>query len=387
MHGSNRTRLEALDNSGRSLSIDGIASPNRNEQKVQIPESLRLLGRQFTTQIPKMSKAAPAPFQQSQRNGISIVPLPVPTDFPVDHQRTECPSGNAPDNLASPRYVAYSVVVVMVVTDYHEIYTVNSGRRIADDRVVGIEQDPVTVVLQQKAAMSHIIQPHPGRLENSEENPLSILKRRVMLGHLRPYVGPLKRLLAWPYLKLGLSPGQVGLFGVALALAAALLIRLGFETVAFWIAMAAVLTDMADGEVARERGEVTPLGNYLDAMGDRLREGLLLVGLLPHSPNLVCLALLGTCLTSFAKARTSLVLITDNRDWPGFGDHPDRAVMLLFCYFFCHHITLPLSILVLATWSCFLTRLRTAEKLISEAEPSQLLPYLRPKVSSEEYQR
>jgi len=198
-----------------------------------------------------------------------------------------------------------------------------------------------------------------------------------MLGHLRPYVGQLKKLIAWPYLKANFTPNQVGLFGVFLAFLAALTFRLGFQQTSFWLALVAVLTDMADGEVARARGLETPEGNYLDAIGDRLREGFLLIGLVPVAPNLVCIALLGTFLTSFAKARLALVIISDNRDWAGFGDHADRAVILLFAYFFAPVSYWPIALMVLVTLSCFVTRVRTAVRLVQEANDERLLPYLR----------
>lgn len=174
-----------------------------------------------------------------------------------------------------------------------------------------------------------------------------------------------------------MSATQVGIFGVVMATLAALGFRFGFVREAFWLAMIAVLTDMADGEVARATNTETPQGNYLDAVGDRLRECILLLGLLPLSPDLVALALLGTCLTSFAKARCSLVLIMDNSDWSGLGDHADRAVLILVCYLVGGVSLLPLLFYVLVTWACFYTRARAALARIEQAEDSQLLPYLR----------
>lgn len=198
-----------------------------------------------------------------------------------------------------------------------------------------------------------------------------------MLSVLRPYVKLLRKALAWPYIKLGVSPTAVGAFGVALAIVAALCQRIGWADFSFWCALLAASTDMADGEVARVTKRTSPKGNYLDALGDRTREGILLFGLLPLSPNLVFLAILGTCLTSFAKARLGLVLIMDNRDWPGFGDHADRAVLLLIAYLLSPNITWPLLVLVVGTWSCFIGRARQAMSLIEEAPESEVLPYLR----------
>lgn len=198
-----------------------------------------------------------------------------------------------------------------------------------------------------------------------------------MLGHLRPYVGSLKKMLAWPYIKLGFSPTSVGLFGVFLALIAALSMRLGFFTFAFCLAFVAMSTDMADGEVARLTATQSPQGNYLDALGDRLREGILLLGLLPLAPNLVSLALLATFLTSYAKARCSLVLMMDNSDWPGFGDHADRGVLVLVAYLLAPNQLWPILLLVTTTCFCFCFRIRNALSRIEKAKEEELLPYLR----------
>ena len=198
-----------------------------------------------------------------------------------------------------------------------------------------------------------------------------------MLGHLRPYVKWLKRLLAWPFLKLGMTPTQIGIFGIVGAVASALLFRTGFHEAAFWVALVAVSTDMADGEVARSTRTESPQGNYLDAVGDRLRECILLLGLMPLGPELVSFALVGTCMTSFAKARCALVMVMDTSDWPGLGVHADRAVMLLLCYRLAPDHWWPLALLGAMTWSCFVVRARAAVRKIEKAEPESFLPYLR----------
>lgn len=176
----------------------------------------------------------------------------------------------------------------------------------------------------------------------------------------------------------------MGGLGVGLALLAAVLARAGQNWPAFWVAALALLTDLADGEVARQSGRSTPEGNYLDAMGDRVTECLLLLGLLPAAPNLVGLALAGACLTSFAKARCALVCQMDNRDWPGLGDYPDRAALLLVSYLLLPDPSLPLGLLALVAWTCMAQRVRYARRLIQRAGPEQLQPYLR---GSERYQR
>jgi phosphatidylglycerophosphate synthase len=198
-----------------------------------------------------------------------------------------------------------------------------------------------------------------------------------MLSLRRDAFQPLRRLLAWPFLRLGASAATVGLLGIVLAALAAGAARLNAHLPALALAVLAVLTDMADGEVARRTGTAGPEGNYLDALGDRIGECILLLGLLEASPNLAALSLAGACLTSYAKARCALVLQMDNRDWPGFGEYPDRAVMIVLAYATLPRPGLALGALALASWFCLWGRIRHARRLIRQAPPEELQPYLR----------
>ena len=207
-----------------------------------------------------------------------------------------------------------------------------------------------------------------------------------MLNRLRPAIEPFKGWLAAPFVKLGLGPGEVGLLGIVFAAAAAGAARAGFLSASFWLAGLALLTDMADGEVARRTGRQTPEGNYLDAVGDRVCECLLLFGLLPHAPNLVAASIAGACLVSFAKARCALVRVIDNRDWPGSGDYPDRGVLIAVAYLMQPNPSLPLLMLCGLTAVALIRRVHHAKRLIQEASREELLPYLRPRIS-DEYQR
>ncbi len=207
-----------------------------------------------------------------------------------------------------------------------------------------------------------------------------------MLSQFRRAIVPFKGWIAAPFLKLGLGPGQVGALGILLAGAAALAARTGFLTASFWLAGLALLTDMADGEVARRTGQQTPEGNYLDAVGDRVCECLLLLGLLPYSPDLVFITLAGACLVSFAKARCALVLVLDNRDWPGVGDYPDRGLLILLAYLTQPDPRICLSLLCGLTLLALALRIRHARALIKNASRDELLPYLRPP-GSDEYHR
>lgn len=205
-----------------------------------------------------------------------------------------------------------------------------------------------------------------------------------MLGHLRSSVGPLKRRLAWPFLKLGCTPTSLSALGILLAVLAATAARWGAVPLSFGLALASLLTDLIDGEVARQAGRESPEGNYLDAMGDRLSECILLFGLLPLAPNLTMLALAGGCLVSFAKARCALVCLMDNRDWPGWGDYPDRAALITLAYLLQPASSGPLLLLSGLTAIGLVQRVRYARSFIRAAPVEELQPYLQP---SSRYQR
>lgn len=198
-----------------------------------------------------------------------------------------------------------------------------------------------------------------------------------MLSKIRDQIDPLRRLLAWPFLKAGVSASAIGALGLLLAAAAALLARTQFLTAAFWVAGLALLTDIADGEVARRTASCSPEGNYLDAVGDRISECLLLLGLVPYAPGLTALVMAGGCLTSYAKARCALVRVMDNRDWPGLGDYPDRGALIAAAYLTLPNPSWALGLLALISWTCLWRRVRYARSLIRQTPPEELLPYLR----------
>lgn len=150
-----------------------------------------------------------------------------------------------------------------------------------------------------------------------------------MLGHLRSTVAPLKRMLATPLARAGLHPNAVTLAAIPLALAAAWLVLEGRPLLALLPAVPAVLLDFVDGEVARLQGRVSPFGDLLEAVVDRVVEGLLLAALAVEFPLAAAGALGLSVLVSYIKARTGLVVPCDNSDWPGWGDHSDRVLLIL----------------------------------------------------------
>ena len=56
-------------------------------------------------------------------------------------------------------------------------------------------------------------------------------------------------------------------------------------TLAFWLYIAAALTDWLDGKIARERGEVSPFGRFMDAVIDKVMVIGLMIALVNDARN------------------------------------------------------------------------------------------------------
>ena len=56
-------------------------------------------------------------------------------------------------------------------------------------------------------------------------------------------------------------------------------------TVAFWLFIAAALTDWLDGKIARERGEVTSFGRFMDSVIDKVMVIGLMIALVNDAEN------------------------------------------------------------------------------------------------------
>jgi phosphatidylglycerophosphate synthase len=186
---------------------------------------------------------------------------------------------------------------------------------------------------------------------------------------------------------LGIGPMAVSLLAIPLALAFAFFVWRHDLILALPFGLLAVLMDFIDGALARETGKGSPLGNYMDAMTDKISEFILVGGFVFWFPLETVAALGCSFLASFAKPRAALVIITDNRDWPGIGERGDRMAVLFAGMLASLAVplvsgmeTMGLALWVLALVSAIglFQRMAYARKLIREAErKGSLLPYLR----------
>lgn len=202
--------------------------------------------------------------------------------------------------------------------------------------------------------------------------------------------GPLKPLfgaLAYPFIALRIHPKWVTLLGVPFALACAYAYATHQYALALLLLPLSGLWDAIDGFVARALKQQSLWGNYFETMIDKLVEILIFVGLITVYPLAGGLALGFGLLSSYAKPRVALVIITDNRDWPAMGEHADKMVLLflgtlvsLFMPTFQGFAVLELTLGLIALVSLLGTaqRMGYAGSLIQDAErKGTVLPYLK----------
>ncbi len=109
----------------------------------------------------------------------------------------------------------------------------------------------------------------------------------------------------------GITPNTLTLLGYALHLPVMVMLATGRLRPGGLLFIAASAFDALDGSVAREMGQATPFGAFLESVLDRFSEGTVLFGLLLHylnsgarlEPALIYVAMFGSLLVSYTRAR------------------------------------------------------------------------------------
>lgn len=150
-------------------------------------------------------------------------------------------------------------------------------------------------------------------------------------GLFKRHIDPVWENLARPLAAIGLHPNGVTLLGLCLVLANAAAYFWHRSQLLFGIGLAiSFAADSLDGAVARLRHECTLFGSYLDAMVDRYQESIVLltIGYINAAWLPAGLALAGSLLTSYAKARVAIEVSIDNNDWPDLFERQERVIFL-----------------------------------------------------------
>ena len=152
---------------------------------------------------------------------------------------------------------------------------------------------------------------------------------------LRRSFNPMVSALRW----LRITPNQVTIAGSVLNLAAAALVVTDHLIYAGIVFLVAGCFDMLDGSLARISQKVTPFGAFLDSTLDRVSEGVIVAGIgyllanqdRPIDAGLVVLALLGSLLVSYTRARAEALNVECK---VGLMSRPERIVLIAIGLFF-----------------------------------------------------
>ena len=132
----------------------------------------------------------------------------------------------------------------------------------------------------------------------------------------------------------GVHPNLLTVLGLVVTVWAAVMFAIGqFRWAATGIFLAGFL-DLADGEVARRQGRVTPFGAFFDSVLDRYSDMVLYMGLIVYYVTigrsfygvLAAVAMAGSVMVSYARARAESLIPTCR---VGFMERPERLVLLI----------------------------------------------------------
>jgi phosphatidylglycerophosphate synthase len=207
-----------------------------------------------------------------------------------------------------------------------------------------------------------------------------------MISKVRGNIGLLQKVLAWPFIKLKISPNAISVIGLILALIGVYFVSQQNWLLAFIFFLLAPTMDLIDGTVARVLKKGSNWGNYFETMIDKIVDFAMLGSfvLIPGLQVAAVLALGFSMLSSYAKPRVALIIIADNHDWPAIGEHADKLIIilivLLLASFGLNLIEYGLYLIALIALVGTLQRMKYAKKLIAKAEKKgTLLPYIKKK--------
>lgn len=211
-----------------------------------------------------------------------------------------------------------------------------------------------------------------------------------MISGLRSKIKPLQNILAWPFIKLKIHPNLISILGLVLALIGAYFVFLENWVLVLVFFILAPTMDLIDGTVARKLNKTSNFGNYFETMIDKLVDFTMLSSFVFLFPVASILAIGTSLISSYAKPRVALIIITDNRDWPAIGEHADKLIVLLSSlvltifigpiFYGFSFIEIALYVIAIISFIGIIQRMIYAKNLIKEAEKKgTLLPYIKNK--------
>jgi phosphatidylglycerophosphate synthase len=150
--------------------------------------------------------------------------------------------------------------------------------------------------------------------------------------------------IARSFVRAGFSPNQVTWIGLFLVLGNCALYA--WHRTSFWFGLGLVLSfifDALDGAVARLSGRTSKYGGYLDAVIDRYQEILVyaVIAWVTGWWEVAFLALSGSLMVSYNKARTAMEIPIKNNNWPDLMERFERLFVLCAALILDSFIPLP----------------------------------------------
>ena len=135
--------------------------------------------------------------------------------------------------------------------------------------------------------------------------------------------------------RLGLRPNALTFIGLGLNVLAAWALALGNWVQGSCLIILAGFFDILDGAVARNSGQASSFGSFLDSVLDRYSDLSLLIGLLIFYSRqgsvlyqvLVGLTIMGTALVPYTRARAEILIPKCN---VGIMERPERILLIFF---------------------------------------------------------
>jgi len=158
------------------------------------------------------------------------------------------------------------------------------------------------------------------------------MDKRALQHNARQVLDPVVGVLA----SFGVSPLLVTCFGLAFSVWGAVVVARGSLLGGGIFLLIAGLCDVLDGDLARRQGKASVFGAFIDSTLDRIGEFVLFGGVLiyvvsqpvdypVYEPVIVLLALMGSMLTSYARARAEGLGIECK---VGVMERPERVALL-----------------------------------------------------------
>lgn len=163
-------------------------------------------------------------------------------------------------------------------------------------------------------------------------------------GHFKGSINHFWNYLAKGLVRLGLTPNQITWGGLGLIVFQCAIYPLHENNFVFGLGLLFTFAlDALDGAVARITNTSTKYGGYLDAVVDRYQEwAVYFVLAWVWDWWAVCfLAITGSLLISYNKARTAVEIPINNDKWPDLLERMERVVILCVALMLDPYVSLP----------------------------------------------